>query len=90
MRSHFKVEKMSNNLPCFDKATNGNYGNLGHRNKVRRLTERFEDNLELMVRANEIENREQAEAFKVYQKIREGRKRNSDRDALLYHYMGKH
>jgi hypothetical protein len=86
MRSHFEVEKMSNNLPCFDKATNGNYGTIGHRNKVRRLTECFEDNSELIARANEIENREQADAFKAYREIRTSRRRNSDRDVLLYHY----
>jgi ribosomal 30S subunit maturation factor RimM len=77
---------MSNNLPCFDKTTNGNYRNQGHRNKVKRLAERFADNQELMVRANEIENREQAEAFKAYRELRTGRRCNSDRDALLYHY----
>ena len=86
MRSHFKVEKMSNNLPCFDKNTNGNYRNQGHRNKVKRLTEQLEKNSELIAGVNEVERREQEEAFKAYQKVRAGRRCNSDRDALLYHF----
>jgi hypothetical protein len=86
MRSHFKVEKMSNNLPCFDKATHGNYGSKGHRNKVKRLTEQLEKNSELIAGVNEVERREQEEAFKAYQKVRAGRRYNRDRDSLLYHY----
>ncbi len=76
---------MSNNLPCYDKATNGNYGSKSHYRKVRRLTERFEENREIMAVANRLEAEEQKEAFAAYQEMREAKKSDRDRDVLLYH-----
>lgn len=77
---------MSNNLPYYDKSSNGNYGSKNHRKKVRRLADRFESNREILAQAARLEEEEQQEAFAIYQKIREERKYSSNRDALLYHY----